>query len=193
MLDYLGPRGRTVTAVVAVVTLAAALLAGWQRDWSLAVGLATLSYVAVVATGIWGATKSVSATIGRAAEQQHTMHRQQRGQLRALQTKVDRARSELEVLTGAKRTRPSVAESTLPVERRFAGYLDQPMSLPNSNLLSFLEILAKDATTRRADDAVLRQSIAELRELVETQHAEIGRLHGRLVDLETRGSRESVV
>jgi hypothetical protein len=180
MLPYLGLRGRVTTIVLAAAATVGALLAAVDHDWRALITLALLAYVTVLAGVTWGAAQTSVRTVEHLAQRQQKVHRQGSTQMGLLQTKLDRTHAQVSRLSAAPKASPTPVPTQTsalgPVERRYAGLLDEPMSAPNSRLLSLLEILAKDATTRRADDAVLRSAIHDLREMVEMQQTEISTL-----------------
>lgn len=172
MLLYLGTRGRFATLAVVGVAISAAVYAATDHDWAGVATLVMLAYLAVLTGAAWGAVQAVLRTTSEVALCQQRIARRQGAQMRVVRTKVQRT-----YLLLTRTTSGSSVPAQHSVERRYAGVLDQPMSAPNSRLLSLLELLAKDATTRRADDAILQRSVGDLRELVEMQQAEISRLH----------------
>ena len=196
MLDQLGARGRLLTMTAIAVAVIAAGYAAVESEWTTAVSLLLTAYLSLLVAIVWGVTRSTLRLTREVAIRQRRIRAKQSAQIRLVHAKIERTRSQVARLGAFRKApvpAPTANHSSAPkpltpdesqgkhsVERRYAGLLDQPMSVPNSNLLSYLEILAKDATSRRAEDAILRQAVGELRELVETQQAEIVMLHQRV-------------
>lgn len=172
MPPYLGTRGRFATLIVVALAMSGAVYAATDKDWAALAALVVLTYLAVLMGASWGALQVVLQTTTDVAKRQQRIARRQGAQARLLRTKLHRTYLRL-----ARMPASTPGPASNPVERRYAGVLDQPVSAPNSRLLGLLELLAKDATTRRADDAGLRQAVGELRSLVEMQQVEINRLH----------------
>lgn len=188
MIHGLGTRGRAATLAAACTALLAAAYSVYQQGYVEAVTLVMLAYLSVLVGGVWGVNRSVLRTTTEIADRQKAISTQERKQIGAIKTKVDRIRSQVNGI-GSPSANGTVGNGTPKTDqsviRRYAGLVDQPTSVPNSSLLAFLEILAKDATTRRADDAVTRQAIGELRDMVHLQHEEIVALHQRLTEVES--------
>lgn len=185
MLHFLGPRGRFATQVVVVLAACGTVFAALERHWSEALGLLVLGYVGVLAGAVWGACRSVLRTAEEIEAHQKAIRQQGRKQMQAFNDVADRVDSaNRRGKAGGATQTPAPSGGQTTVERRYATVLEQATPVPYSRLLSFLEILAKDATTRRADEAASRQAIEQLRELVEMQHEEIASLHDRLKAVE---------
>lgn len=173
MISFLGSRGKLAAGAGAGVGLAAALMSLIQRNWGMATALVILAAVWIVAASTWGVARAVHGQL-EALDRRITevrRHQNQQGEgaavggAKKLHSKLDKLEHDVERIALTVGPAKSDKYGTRALERRYADVLTQPASVPNSQLLAYLEILAKEATTRRADVAVIQDLLTELRSL----------------------------
>lgn len=176
MVSFLGSRGKLAVGAGAAVALAVALLAFVQSDWAIGTALVLLAGIWVLAASIWGVVRALHRQLETLEQNVAQLRRRVgRGSTAAeptskkLHAALDKVAEDVARL--AVKVGPTKADGfgNRSLERRYADYLTQPASVPNSQLLAYMEILAKEATTRRADMAVIQDLLAEIRTLREMQ------------------------
>jgi cell division protein FtsB len=174
MIQSLGPRGRLATATTAALAAGAAVYASFIGHWADAVTLALLGYISIVLSGLWGSTQIILRTAASLAGDQAEQGKQLRRQRRAIMRQLSRTATSSAVGSSP----PS--QPTTVVEAQYSGVIGQSAPVSISRLLTYLEILAKDATSRRGDDAALHQAVETLRETVQSQDEQISMLQRHL-------------
>lgn len=176
MTSFLGTRGKLAVGAGAAVALAVALLSFTQRDWATGTALVLLAGLWVLAASIWGVVRAthrhldvLDRKVTRVRRRLERVGGPATPASKKLQSTLDKVAQDVERL--ALKAGPAEADrlGNRSLERRYADVLTQPASVPNSQLLAYLEILAKEATTRRADMAVIQDLLAEIRTLRDLQ------------------------
>lgn len=183
MTSFLSKRAKFAVLVGSSGAVATAFILLMRREWAAAALFAVVAALWVSVAITWGIASAVLVALEKARKRER---RKQKGFGGVVAN--DLAGMAPRELGGA--AGPNSPPGARSLEQRYHGLQHQPYSRPTNQLLALLELLARDATTRRADEAVLQEALAEIRDELRLQAGTLQGLVSRIesMPLEDRGA-----